>query len=42
MGNYFGTLLFNGKYLGTILIEKGLAVVNERSIDTGKINILKK
>ena len=41
MGNYFGTLLFNGKYLGTILIEKGLAVVNERSIDSGKNKYIK-
>ena len=36
MGNYFGNFFFEGKNLGTLLIEKGLAVCNERSIDAGK------
>jgi staphylococcal nuclease domain-containing protein 1 len=46
MGNYFGNLTFNKDYfdnttnnkenLGTILIEKGFAVVSERSYDIGK------
>ena len=46
MGNYFGNLTFTKDYfdnttnnkenLGTILIEKGFAVVSERSYDVGK------
>ena len=36
VGNYFGNFLFEGKNFGTILIEKGLAVCNERSSDQGK------
>ena len=36
IGNYFGNFIFEGKNFGTILIEKGLAVCSERSIDAGK------
>ena len=36
VGNYFGNFIFEGKNFGTILIEKGLAVLNERSGDLGK------
>ena len=36
VGNYFGNFIFDGKNFGTILIEKGLAVYNERSSDIGK------
>jgi staphylococcal nuclease domain-containing protein 1 len=36
MGNYFGNFIFDGKNFGTVLIEKGLAVCNERSSDQGK------
>jgi staphylococcal nuclease domain-containing protein 1 len=36
VGNYFGNFIFEGKNFGTILIEKGLAVLNERSSDLGK------
>ena len=36
IGNYFGNLIFNGKNFGTTLIEKGFAVVSERSYDIGK------
>ena len=36
VGNYFGNFLFEGKNFGTLLIEKGLAVYNERGNDIGK------
>ena len=36
VGNYFGNFFFEGKNFGTLLIEKGLAVCNERSNDIGK------
>lgn len=36
VGNYFGNFFFEGKNFGTLLIEKGLAVCNERSSDIGK------
>ena len=36
IGNYFGNFIFDGKNFGTVLIEKGLAVCNERSSDLGK------
>ena len=36
IGNYFGNLIFQGKNFGTTLIEKGLAVVSERSNDLGR------
>ena len=36
IGNYFGNFIFEGKNFGTVLIEKGLAVVNERGNDLGK------
>ena len=36
VGNYFGNFLFEGKNFGTLLIEKGLAVCNERGADAGK------
>ena len=35
-GNYFGNFIFKGKNFGTLLIEKGLAVYNERISDIGK------
>ena len=36
IGNYFGNLIFDKKNFGTTLIEKGFAVVSERSYDIGK------
>ena len=36
IGNYFGNFIFQGKNFGTLLIEKGLAVCNERISDLGK------
>ena len=36
VGNYFGNFIFEGKNFGTTLIEKGLAVCDERRNDLGK------